>query len=120
MAFASAHEHRRLMQKGVVVDLLDEEIRHVGGRVDPPVPTSFCTYSPVVGARSACILAASARNSPSCMVASKARRSSAALSADTPGGATNGRAMAEGPTMSSSKCCRMSEQDRTGPKGPET
>src|SRR5262245_5126632 len=78
--------------------------------------TSFCTYSPVVGARSACILAASARNSPSCMVASKARRSSAALSADTPGGATNGRAMAEGPTMSSSKCCRSSEQSRTGAK----
>src|SRR6266567_2190226 len=31
-AFASAREHRRLMQKGVVVDLLDEEIRHVGAR----------------------------------------------------------------------------------------
>jgi hypothetical protein len=26
----SAREHRRLMQKGVVVDLLDEEIRYVG------------------------------------------------------------------------------------------
>src|SRR6516164_10620630 len=25
-----AREHRRLMQKGVVIDLLDEEIRHVG------------------------------------------------------------------------------------------
>jgi hypothetical protein len=25
-----AREHRRLMQKGAVVDLLDEEIRHVG------------------------------------------------------------------------------------------
>src|SRR6516162_10998345 len=36
------------------------------------------------------------------MVASKARRSSAALSAGTPGGATKGRAMAVGPTMSSS------------------
>jgi hypothetical protein len=25
----STREHRRLMQKGIVVDLLDEEIRHV-------------------------------------------------------------------------------------------
>jgi hypothetical protein len=32
-AFASAREHRRLMQKGVVVNLLDEEIRHVGRSV---------------------------------------------------------------------------------------
>ena len=37
-AFASAHEHRRLMQKGVVVDLLDEEIRHVGARDEPACP----------------------------------------------------------------------------------
>ena len=37
-AFASAHEHRRLMQKGVVVDLLDEEIRHVGTRDEPACP----------------------------------------------------------------------------------
>jgi len=39
-AFASAHEHRRLMQKGVVVDLLDEEIRHVGARDEPACPAT--------------------------------------------------------------------------------
>ena len=37
-AFASAHEHRRLVQKNVVVDLLDEEIRHVGARDKPACP----------------------------------------------------------------------------------
>src|SRR5215471_4705635 len=37
-AFASAHEHWRLMQKCVVVDLLDEEIRHVGARDEPTCP----------------------------------------------------------------------------------
>jgi len=31
-AFVSAREHRRLMQKRGVVDLLDEEIRYVGAR----------------------------------------------------------------------------------------
>jgi hypothetical protein len=31
-ALESAREHRRLMHKGVIVDLLDEEIRHVGAR----------------------------------------------------------------------------------------
>ena len=36
--FASAREHRRLMQKGVVVDLLDEEICHVGARDEPACP----------------------------------------------------------------------------------
>ena len=35
---ASAHKHRRLVQKGVVVDLLDEEIRHVGARDEPACP----------------------------------------------------------------------------------
>jgi hypothetical protein len=30
--FASAREHRRLTQKGVVVDLLHEEIRYIGAR----------------------------------------------------------------------------------------
>ena len=39
-AFASAHEHRRLMQKGVVVDLLDEEIRHVAARDEPACPVA--------------------------------------------------------------------------------
>jgi hypothetical protein len=34
-AFASAHEHRRLMQKDVVVDLFDEKIRRVGPRDEP-------------------------------------------------------------------------------------
>ena len=29
---ASAREHRRLTQKGVVVDLLHEEIRYIGAR----------------------------------------------------------------------------------------
>jgi hypothetical protein len=33
--FASAREYRRLMQKGVVVDLLNEEIRHVSARDEP-------------------------------------------------------------------------------------
>src|SRR6266567_9387803 len=37
-AFALAREHRRLMQKGVVVDLLDEKIRHVGARDEPACP----------------------------------------------------------------------------------
>jgi hypothetical protein len=37
-AFASAREHRRLMQKGVIVDLLDEEIRYVGARDEAPCP----------------------------------------------------------------------------------
>jgi hypothetical protein len=31
-ALESAREHRRLMHKGVIVDLLDEKIRHVGAR----------------------------------------------------------------------------------------
>src|SRR6266545_6154448 len=39
-AFASAREHRRLMQKGVVVDLLDEEIRYVGARDEAPCPAA--------------------------------------------------------------------------------
>src|SRR5215510_11864784 len=39
-AFASAREHRRLMQKGVVVDLLDEKIRHVGARDEPACPAA--------------------------------------------------------------------------------
>jgi len=39
-AFASAHEHRRLIQEGVVVDLLDEEIRHVGARDEPACPAT--------------------------------------------------------------------------------
>ena len=34
-AFASAREHRRLIQKSVVVDLLHEEIRYVGARDEP-------------------------------------------------------------------------------------
>jgi len=38
-ALASARENRRLMQKGVVVDLLNEEIRHVGARDEPASPT---------------------------------------------------------------------------------
>ena len=36
--FASARENRRLVQKGVVVDLFDEEIRHVGARDEPACP----------------------------------------------------------------------------------
>src|SRR5262249_75430 len=34
----SARKHRRLMEKGVVVDLLDEEIRYVGARDEGPCP----------------------------------------------------------------------------------
>jgi len=45
-AFASAHEHRRLMQKGVVVDLLDEEIRHVGARDEPACPIARLRREP--------------------------------------------------------------------------
>ena len=41
--FASAREHRRLTQKGVVVDLLDEEIRHVGARDEPACPAAGST-----------------------------------------------------------------------------
>ena len=37
---SSAREHRRLMQKGVVVDLLDDEIRHVGARDEPACPVA--------------------------------------------------------------------------------
>jgi hypothetical protein len=33
--FASVHEHRRLMQKGVLVDLLDEEVCHVAREMKP-------------------------------------------------------------------------------------
>ena len=40
VAFASAREHRRLMQKGVVVDLFDYEIRHVGARDEPACPVA--------------------------------------------------------------------------------
>ena len=36
----SACEHRRLMQKGTVVDLLDEEICHVGARDEPACPAT--------------------------------------------------------------------------------
>src|SRR5215470_3294656 len=39
-AFVSAREHRRLMQKGVVVDLLDEEIRYVSARDEPTCPAA--------------------------------------------------------------------------------
>src|SRR5216683_5362633 len=39
-AFASAREHRRLMQKGVVVDLLDEEICDVCARNEPACPAA--------------------------------------------------------------------------------
>jgi hypothetical protein len=39
--FASAREHRRLMQKSVVVDLLDEEIRHVGARDESACPAAW-------------------------------------------------------------------------------
>jgi hypothetical protein len=34
----SAHEHRRFTQKGVVVDLLDEEIRYIGARDESACP----------------------------------------------------------------------------------
>jgi integrase len=37
----SAREHRRLMQKSVVVDLLDEEIRHVGARDESARPAAW-------------------------------------------------------------------------------
>ena len=36
----SAREHRRLMQKSVVVDLLDEEIRHIGPRDETACPVA--------------------------------------------------------------------------------
>jgi hypothetical protein len=39
-AFALAREHRRPIQKGVVVDLLDEEIRYVGARDEPACPAA--------------------------------------------------------------------------------
>ena len=39
--FASAREHRRLMQKSVVVDLLDEEIRHLGARDESACPAAW-------------------------------------------------------------------------------
>src|SRR4051794_2118599 len=39
-ASASARENRRRMQKGVVVDLLNEEIRHVGPRDEPACPAA--------------------------------------------------------------------------------
>ena len=38
---ASAGEHRRLMQKGVIADLFDEEIRHVGARDEPAFPVAW-------------------------------------------------------------------------------
>jgi GcrA cell cycle regulator len=39
-AFASAREHRRLAQKRVVVDLLNEEIRYIGARNEPACPAA--------------------------------------------------------------------------------
>ena len=39
-SLTSAREHRRLMQKGVVVDLLDKEIRHVGARDETACPVT--------------------------------------------------------------------------------
>src|SRR5438105_1460487 len=36
----SAREYRRLTQKGVVVDLLDEKIRHVGARDESACPAA--------------------------------------------------------------------------------
>jgi hypothetical protein len=36
----STREHRRLMQKGIVVDLLDEEIRHVSARDETECPVA--------------------------------------------------------------------------------
>src|SRR6516165_11004722 len=39
-----AREHRRLMQKGVVIDLLDEEIRHVGPRDETAGPVARIDY----------------------------------------------------------------------------
>jgi hypothetical protein len=39
-AAASVCENRGLMQEGVVVDLLDEEIRHVGTRDEPAHPVA--------------------------------------------------------------------------------
>src|SRR5215470_16445114 len=38
---ASAGEHRCLMQKGVIADLFDEEIRHVGARDEPVFPVAW-------------------------------------------------------------------------------
>ena len=40
-AFASTREHRCLVQKGVVADLLDEEIRHVATRDEPACPVAW-------------------------------------------------------------------------------
>ena len=40
-AFALAREHRRLIQKGVVVDLLVEEIRYIGARDEPACPAAW-------------------------------------------------------------------------------
>src|SRR5215470_16404976 len=53
-ASASARENRRLMDKGVVVDLLDEEIRHVGARDEPTCPTARINYR-AIGVRFRCI-----------------------------------------------------------------
>jgi hypothetical protein len=39
-AFASARERRRLMQKGIVINLLDEEIRDVRARDEPACPVA--------------------------------------------------------------------------------
>ena len=39
-SLTSAREHRRLMQKRVVVDLLDDEIRHVGARYETACPVT--------------------------------------------------------------------------------
>src|SRR4029450_13616062 len=39
-SLTSAREHRRLMQKGIVVDLLDQEIRHVSARDETACPVA--------------------------------------------------------------------------------
>jgi hypothetical protein len=43
----SARENRGLMQKGVVVDLLNEEIRHVGARDEPTCPVARIDQSAI-------------------------------------------------------------------------
>jgi hypothetical protein len=43
------YRHRRLTQKGVVLDLLNEEIRHVGARDEPVCPVARIAIGPRIG-----------------------------------------------------------------------
>src|SRR5262245_15214750 len=71
----------------------------------------------VSGSTSNCALSASARNSPSVIVASKARRNAARRSAGTPGGAAKGRPASCRIKISSSTCLLSTSATRSSALG---